>query len=223
MRWRRNRLASCRFPSGFAEFCCSSWVDVLRSAHRKSASRRSAVLSHTETRASRLSAVEHAHTPATGRSVRKAAARGQRSPRFPSPVSNPAHASPDSDDAASSPTNIGLPSVRSQSAMFLRRCCSVNALTSLFAMPEPPGESGDFLLGTQPATGLCFERSGRFHLDGWDVAAVFVEAVMVRNPVDPSGGRVFDFLDVPPGLARFDEFGSIQAVDGHGQSTGFAA
>ena len=63
---------------------------------------------------------------------------------------------------------------------------------------------------------------GGLHFDGWDVAAVFVEAVVVE-PVDPSGGGVFDFLDGPPGLARFDEFGFVQAVDGLGQSTGFAA
>jgi hypothetical protein len=109
------------------------------------ASRRSAGLSPTETRASRLSAVEHAHI-SDGQECSPNSARGQRSPRSPGPVSNLAHASPDSDDAASSPRNIGLPSDRSQSAMFLRRCSSVNALTALFAMPE----SGDFLLGTQP-------------------------------------------------------------------------
>ena len=35
------------------------------------------------------------------------------------------------------------------------------------------------------------------------------------EPVDSSGGRVFDFLDGAPGVARFDEFGFVQAVDGH--------
>ena len=57
---------------------------------------------------------------------------------------------------------------------------------------------------------------GRLHLDRWDVAAVLVEAVVVE-PVDPPGGGVFDLLDGAPGLAWFDQFGLVQAVDGFGQ------
>ena len=93
-------------------------MDVLRNAHRKSATRRSAALSHTETRASRLSAVEHAHTPATGRSVRKAAARAQRSPGLTQPGEQRRPRITGLDDSASSPTNIGLPSDRSSPRCF---------------------------------------------------------------------------------------------------------
>jgi hypothetical protein len=57
---------------------------------------------------------------------------------------------------------------------------------------------------------------GRLQIDGWDVAAIFVEAAVVE-PVGPFGGRQLDFVDAPPGLARSDQLGFIQAVDGFGQ------
>ena len=57
---------------------------------------------------------------------------------------------------------------------------------------------------------------GRLQIDRWDVAAVFVGASMVE-PVDPFGGRQFDFLDGAPWLARSDQLGFVQAVDGLGQ------
>ena len=57
---------------------------------------------------------------------------------------------------------------------------------------------------------------GGLHFDGWDVAAVFVEAAVVE-PVDPFGGGVLDLLDGAPGLARSDQLGLVQAVDGFGQ------
>ena len=57
---------------------------------------------------------------------------------------------------------------------------------------------------------------GGLQFDGWDVAAVFVEAAVVE-PVDPFGGGEFDFFDAAPGLARFDQLGFVQAVYGLGQ------
>jgi hypothetical protein len=57
---------------------------------------------------------------------------------------------------------------------------------------------------------------GRLQIDGWDVAAVFVEAAVVK-PVDPFGGGQLDLLDGAPGLARFDQLGFVEAVDGLGQ------
>jgi hypothetical protein len=57
---------------------------------------------------------------------------------------------------------------------------------------------------------------GRLQIDGWDVAAVFVEEA-VAEPVDPFGGRQLDFVDGPPRLARSDQLGLVQAVDGLGQ------
>ena len=53
---------------------------------------------------------------------------------------------------------------------------------------------------------------GGLHLDRWDIAAVLVEAVVIE-PADPPGRGVFDLLDGPPGLAWFDQFGLVQAVD----------
>jgi len=53
---------------------------------------------------------------------------------------------------------------------------------------------------------------GGLQIDGWDVAAVFVEATVVE-PVDPFGGGQFDLLDGAPRLAGFDQFGFVQAVD----------
>ena len=58
---------------------------------------------------------------------------------------------------------------------------------------------------------------GSLQIDRWDVAAVFVEAAVVE-PVDPFGGGQFDFFDGAPGLAGFDQFGLVQAVDRLGQS-----
>ena len=57
---------------------------------------------------------------------------------------------------------------------------------------------------------------GGLHLDRWDVAAVFVEAVTVE-PMNPFGSGVFDLVDGPPRLAWFDQFGLVQAVDGFGE------
>ena len=57
---------------------------------------------------------------------------------------------------------------------------------------------------------------GGLHLDRRDVAAVFVEAVVVE-PGHPPGSGVFDPVDGPPGLAWFDQFGFVQAVDGFGE------
>ena len=57
---------------------------------------------------------------------------------------------------------------------------------------------------------------GCLQIDGWDVAAVFVEAAVVE-PVDPFGGGQLDLLDRPPGLAGFDQLGLVQPVDGLGQ------
>ena len=37
------------------------------------------------------------------------------------------------------------------------------------------------------------------------------------EPVDPLGGGQLDLLDGPPGLARFDQLGLVEAVDGLGQ------
>ena len=47
-----------------------------------------------------------------------------------------------------------------------------------------------------------------FAFDWWDVPAVFVKPLVVE-PVDPSGGLVFDFVNVPPGFAWFDQLGLI--------------
>ena len=63
---------------------------------------------------------------------------------------------------------------------------------------------------------LSLSVVGRLHLDRWDVAAVFVEPVVVE-PVDPPGSGVFDLLDGPPGLAWFDQFGFVQPVDSFGE------
>ena len=52
---------------------------------------------------------------------------------------------------------------------------------------------------------------GPLQFDWWDVAAVFVEAVVVE-PVDPFGGGVFDLVDGPPRLAWFDQFGLVQPI-----------
>ena len=49
---------------------------------------------------------------------------------------------------------------------------------------------------------------GGLHLDRWDVAAVFVEAVVVE-PGHPPGSGVFDLVDGPPGLAWFDQLGLV--------------
>ena len=57
---------------------------------------------------------------------------------------------------------------------------------------------------------------GGLHLDRRDVAAVFVEAVVVE-PGHPPGSGVFDLVDGPPGLAWLDQFGLVQAVDGFGE------
>ena len=40
---------------------------------------------------------------------------------------------------------------------------------------------------------------GCLQIDGWDVAAVFVEAAVVE-PVDPFGGGQLDLLNGPPGV-----------------------
>jgi hypothetical protein len=63
---------------------------------------------------------------------------------------------------------------------------------------------------------LVLSVVGVLQFDRWDVAAVFVEAVVVE-PVDPFGGGQLEFLDRAPGLAWFDQFGLVQAVDGLGQ------
>jgi hypothetical protein len=39
----------------------------------------------------------------------------------------------------------------------------------------------------------------------------------VVEPVDPFGGGQFEFLDGPPWLAGFDQFGLVEPVDGLGQ------
>ena len=57
---------------------------------------------------------------------------------------------------------------------------------------------------------------GGLELGGWDVAAVLVEAAVVE-PVDPLGGGDLDVIDGPPGPARFDQLGLVQAVDRLGQ------
>jgi len=57
---------------------------------------------------------------------------------------------------------------------------------------------------------------GCLQIDGWDVAAVFVEAAVVE-PVDPFGGGQFDLLDGAPRLSGCDQFGFVQPVDGFGQ------
>ena len=57
---------------------------------------------------------------------------------------------------------------------------------------------------------------GGLEFDGWDVAAVLVEAAVVE-PVDPFGGGELDLLDGPPGLAGFDQFGLVEAVDRLGE------
>jgi hypothetical protein len=46
------------------------------------------------------------------------------------------------------------------------------------------------------------------HLDGRDVTAVLVEAVLVE-PLDPFGGGEFDLLDAAPGFSGFDQFGFV--------------
>jgi hypothetical protein len=53
---------------------------------------------------------------------------------------------------------------------------------------------------------------GPLQFDWWDVAAVFVEAVVVE-PMDPLGGGVFDLVDRPPRLVRVDQLGLVQPVD----------
>ena len=57
---------------------------------------------------------------------------------------------------------------------------------------------------------------GRLQFDRWDVAAVFVEAVVVE-PVDPLCGGQFDVVDGAPGLAGFDQLGLVQTVDRLGE------
>ena len=57
---------------------------------------------------------------------------------------------------------------------------------------------------------------GCLQIDGWDVAAVFVEAAVVE-PVDPFGGGQFDLLDGAPRLSGFDQLGFVQPVDRLGQ------
>ena len=57
---------------------------------------------------------------------------------------------------------------------------------------------------------------GNLQFDGWYVAAVFVEAVVVE-PVDPCSGGQLYFLDGPPGLAWSDQLGLVQSVDRLGQ------
>jgi hypothetical protein len=57
---------------------------------------------------------------------------------------------------------------------------------------------------------------GSRHLDGRDVTAVFLEAVVVE-PVDPFGGGVLDLVHGAPRFAWFDQLGLIQPVDGLGQ------
>jgi hypothetical protein len=57
---------------------------------------------------------------------------------------------------------------------------------------------------------------GRLQFDGWNVAAVLVEAALVE-PNYPFGGGQFDLLDGPPGLAGSDQLGLVEAVDGLGQ------
>ena len=57
---------------------------------------------------------------------------------------------------------------------------------------------------------------GCLQIDGWDVAAVFVEAAVVE-PVNPFGGGHLDVLDGAPRLAGFDQLGFVQAVDGFNQ------
>ena len=58
---------------------------------------------------------------------------------------------------------------------------------------------------------------GCLQIDGWDVAAVLVEAAVVK-PVDPFGGGQFDLLDGAPRLSGFDQLGFVQPVDRLGQS-----
>ena len=57
---------------------------------------------------------------------------------------------------------------------------------------------------------------GGLEFDRWDVAAVLVEAAVIE-PVDPAGGGQLDVLNAAPGLAGFDQFGLVQAVDRLGQ------
>lgn len=57
---------------------------------------------------------------------------------------------------------------------------------------------------------------GRLQLDRWDVAAVFVEAVVVE-PVDPLRGGQFDVVDGAPGLAWSDQLGHVQTGDRLGE------
>ena len=73
-------------------------------------------------------------------------------------------------------------------------------------------------LGAAGGWSLVLSVVGGLHLDRGDVAAVFVEAVVVE-PGDPPGSGVFDLLDGPPGLAWFDQLGLVQAVDGFGVHT----
>ena len=52
---------------------------------------------------------------------------------------------------------------------------------------------------------------GPLQFDWWDVAAVFVEAVVVE-PGHPFGGGVFDLVDRPPRLVRVDQLGLVQPI-----------
>ena len=57
---------------------------------------------------------------------------------------------------------------------------------------------------------------GPLQFDRWNVAAELVEAVVVE-PVDPSGGGVFDLVDRVPGLAGVYQLGLVEPVDGFGE------
>jgi len=52
---------------------------------------------------------------------------------------------------------------------------------------------------------------GGLHLARRDVAAVFVEAVVVE-PVDPFGGGDLDLVDIAPWPALLDQLGRVETV-----------
>ena len=58
---------------------------------------------------------------------------------------------------------------------------------------------------------LLLRVVGPFQFDWWDVAAVFVEAVVVE-PGHPPGSGVFDLVDGPPRLAWFDQLSLVQPI-----------
>ena len=95
---------------------------------------------------------------------------------------------------------------------------TVNLPTVAHSNFEPPRRFRRLTdVRTQPAAGLrSLSVVGGLKLDGWDVAAVLVEAAVVE-PVDPLGGGDLDVVDGPPGLAGFDQLGLVQAVDRLGQ------